>query len=305
MKKFLTTVISVFLILFIWTGCSLAGKMRVAVLDLDASGIQRDTRTGGWWWNAGEISSGVTDMFTTALFKTGKFELIERNQLQKVLDEQGLANSGAVNPQTAAKVGRILGVSAIITGKVTEFGTREFEVGFAGFSGHQTEAKCAIDCRMVNTTTGALMMAETASAGDSQVGISVSEWRNLKIGGVGFDSTLIGKVTRTAVNNLVNKIVGSSSAGIEGKIAAVLTDKIIINLGKNSGFSEGDLMEVFRPGEPILDPDTGEVLEQTETKIAEIKITVIKENSSEAQIISSSDKIKVKDIVRKKPAAKK
>lgn len=280
-----------------------AGKMRVAVLDFDASGITSDSRTGGRWWSQQEIGSGVTDMFTTALFKTGKFELVERNQLEKILAEQGLSQSGAVNPQTAVKMGRVLGVNALITGKVTQFGTREFEVGFGGFGGHQVEAKCAIDCRMVNTTTGAIMLAETAQASDSQVGVSVSSWHNLQIGGTGFDSTLIGQVSRKAISQLVDKI-GLQAGKVEGKVAAILSDKIIINLGKNSGFVEGDVLEVFRRGEPILDPDTGEVLEQNETKIGEIKITAIKTNSSEATVVSSSAEFKIKDLVRPKPVVK-
>ena len=53
---------------------------------------------------------------------TGRFEVVERAQLQKILKEQQLGMTGMINQDTAAKVGELLGVKVIITGSVIQMG---------------------------------------------------------------------------------------------------------------------------------------------------------------------------------------
>lgn len=47
------------------------------------------------------------------------FFLVERTQLQKVLNEQNLSNTGLIDDSQAAKIGQIMGIDAMITGSVT------------------------------------------------------------------------------------------------------------------------------------------------------------------------------------------
>ena len=51
--------------------------------------------------------------------KTDFYQIIERDQLQKVLKEQRLSLSGALNEGSAAEVGRLLGLDVIIMGSVS------------------------------------------------------------------------------------------------------------------------------------------------------------------------------------------
>jgi|GEM_PF-5708274 len=60
----------------------------------------------------------MSEELTTRLFQTGRFRIIERPMLEKVFQEQNLGLSGYIDTATFAKVGRILGVEAIITGTV-------------------------------------------------------------------------------------------------------------------------------------------------------------------------------------------
>ncbi|MGD1842753.1 MAG: CsgG/HfaB family protein [Thermonemataceae bacterium] len=48
-------------------------------------------------------------------------ELVDRENLQAILEEQKLAMSGLLDEQSAAKVGELLGVKAVMTGKVVTF----------------------------------------------------------------------------------------------------------------------------------------------------------------------------------------
>jgi hypothetical protein len=50
---------------------------------------------------------------------------------------------------------------------------------------------------------------------------------------------------------------------------------IYLNVGSEAGVKEGDEFNVVRMGNPIKDPDTGEVLGQNETKVGRVKIDKI------------------------------
>jgi hypothetical protein len=66
-------------------------------------------------------------MLITAMKRSGRFLLVERERLDRVLEEQALGQTGALDPNTRAKVGQVLGAQYIILGTVTEFGFKESE----------------------------------------------------------------------------------------------------------------------------------------------------------------------------------
>src|SRR5512139_2622372 len=56
------------------------------------------------------IGNTATDILITELVKTGKFIVVERDRLDKVMEEQKLGQSGVIDPATAAQVGKVLGL---------------------------------------------------------------------------------------------------------------------------------------------------------------------------------------------------
>ncbi len=68
----------------------------------------------------GQPGSGaaVAEGLEPFLLQAG-YDLIERSQVQKILQEQGFSHTAAVDPGTSARLGKILGVSALILGTVT------------------------------------------------------------------------------------------------------------------------------------------------------------------------------------------
>lgn len=64
----------------------------------------------------------MADMLVTSLVKSGRYRVIERQEIEKIINEQQLGQSGMVTAQSAAKVSQLLGVEIAIIGNVTEFG---------------------------------------------------------------------------------------------------------------------------------------------------------------------------------------
>jgi len=104
------------------------GKSKIAVIEfLDLDG------------NITEFGKFLAEELITKLFLTKKFNVIERNLLNKVMEEHRLKISGLIEPNAAKELGRILGVDAIVTGTITDFGT-----------------SLKINARIISTETGAI-----------------------------------------------------------------------------------------------------------------------------------------------------
>ncbi len=65
----------------------------------------------------------LAEELTTRLYLTGKFEIVERQLLNKILQEHQLSLSGMIDENSAVELGKILGVDAIATGSITDLGS--------------------------------------------------------------------------------------------------------------------------------------------------------------------------------------
>ena len=69
-----------------------------------------------------KVDFAVTELMTQQLFQNSKFKLVERTQLEKIMTEQKLGLSGAIDSETAAKVGKLLGARLAMLGGVSKLG---------------------------------------------------------------------------------------------------------------------------------------------------------------------------------------
>ena len=104
----------------------------------------KDTAVGGATTGYGEA---ISEMITTSFIDTRMFEVIERAQIKKILEEQQFTVSGSVDSDTAIELGRLLGVKYLVIGSVAHLGSI-FE----------------IDVRMIQTDSGKGIIAESATS---------------------------------------------------------------------------------------------------------------------------------------------
>lgn len=228
------------------------------------------------------VGSGIADMLTTALVESKKFTVVERNELDKVLKEQGLGQSGLVTQQSAAQIGKLLGVELLVTGSVSEFGTKKDKVGGAlrqlsGFNiGVSSEtARCVVDIRLVNTSTGEIITAtkaegEKSSKSLDNVGLDGINFRNSS----SWDKTILGQAARLSIEKCVEMIhSGMATIPWQGKIIkANPNGTIYMKPGSAAGVKPGMVFSIYRPGEELIDPDTGLSLGSEEMKIGSIQV---------------------------------
>lgn len=72
--------------------------------------------------NVTDFGRYVSEELITRLFLTKKFEVIERQLLNKVMEEHKLTTTGLIDENSAKQLGKILGVDAIASGSITDLG---------------------------------------------------------------------------------------------------------------------------------------------------------------------------------------
>jgi curli biogenesis system outer membrane secretion channel CsgG len=318
MKRLLGFV--VMLLLMSNAGAFGQAKRRVALMDFEFGTVQH------WWSGNWDIGKGIADMTVTNLVKDGTYSVIERKKLDAILQEQNFSNSDRANPTTAAKIGKVLGVNAIVVGSITQFGLEDKKLGIGGIAGRlggfgggnigtkSGKATVAIDARLIDVTTGEVL-AVAAGKGTSKrsgllLGGAGGGGGGYGVGGIdmgssNFQDTVLGEATRAAVEDLVAQLVGQSSkveatkVSVEGLVADASGGEVVINVGKSAGVSVGMRLSVERVGREIKDPATGKVLRKMTTPIGEIEITQADEGSAVAKVISGTG-FKVGDMVKTK-----
>ncbi|MGQ9778509.1 MAG: CsgG/HfaB family protein [Bacillota bacterium] len=277
----------------------------IAILPFDDGSIQER-----WWTRYNwQLGKGITDMLITELLAQKKFRLVEREMIEKVLQEQNFGAGGRVDASTAAKIGKILGVKYIVIGRVTEF-TVDTKGGVLGGVGLTVStARVALDGRLVDTTTAEILASVRGSGESKQTGLALS-LKNLPFiafGAKNFQESILGKATKAAIADfsakLTEAVFGSTegaAAPLSGKVAAVAGDKIYLNIGANDGVTVGMVFTISRVIEEVKDPDTGAVIDLITEEVCTITINEVKDSSCNGTITAGSGKPQKGDLAVEK-----
>ena len=90
------------------------------------------------------LERGIAGMMISELSQNPAARVVERQEVQRLLDEQNLSAQGRVDPQTAAKVGKLVGARYTVLGTFIDF--------YGDFR---------VDVRLVNTETGEIVKTES------------------------------------------------------------------------------------------------------------------------------------------------
>lgn len=201
-----------------------------------------------------DIEKVATNILTTMLHETGNFIVIPQQDMEAILGQQAIGASGAIDSNTAAEMGKILGLNAILTGSITSY-AELVEGSNTLLSQSKTQvAKVGVDYRIVDTTTGVQLFASHGKG----------EFRKTSGGILGFgsksskDTSLKDGALRDALAKTMNNIQGQLTSDLwSGRIADVKGASVYVNAGKQTGLKKGDILVVQKLGEKILDPETG------------------------------------------------
>src|SRR5271156_731843 len=247
-----------------------------------------------------DVGKGITDLMVQKLVTDGKYRVIERAALDKIIAEQNFNNSDRADPSSASKIGRILGVDTIILGSITKFGRDDSKVGgvaggrsgwtgvLAGAGKKESKAVVAITARLVNTTTGEILASVTGNGESSRSGLFLGGGGGNGSGGGGaafdmsssnFSQTILGEAVNKAVADCATQLDAAAGtlpiikATYSGLVADVSGNTIIVNIGSKVGVRVGDQIDISRAVRTVKDPATGKVLKTVTSKLGTAVVT--------------------------------
>lgn len=215
------------------------------------------------------LGQAASDILVTELVKSGRFIVVERDKIDKIMEEQRFQQQGLVDPQTAVKVGQILGLEAIVVGAVTEFGVRKEGADYLLAQSKQQVAEVNVDIRVIDVQTGQVILA------DSGKGITKSSKATFLGMGTkgGYDETLEGEALRAAIVKFVDNISNQlNKRPWSTTIADAYGDEIYINAGSNSNIEIGLKLSCFSLGKEIRDPKSNLVIGYREEYLGDFEV---------------------------------
>ena len=293
------------LTLTVSSGAWAQNKKLVAVLDFDYGTVR--TAVQAYFGTDQDVGKGISLLLEQKLVQDGKYRVIDRNAMDKILKEQNFSNSDRVDPNSAAKIGRILGVSAIITGSITQFGRDDKHMGtsgggyglgrfgLGGVGKNESKAVVNVTAKLIDINTAEILAVATGSGeskrGGFKLGGGGGDWSGggggqVDMGSSNFSNTILGEAVNASVASLGQQLddkadsLPTVTVVVSGLVADVSGNTLILNVGTKVGVKVGDHLGVFRKGKEIRDPATGKVLKTIETKLGDLTITEADESSA-------------------------
>jgi curli biogenesis system outer membrane secretion channel CsgG len=287
-------------------------KPKVLILAFDYGSVK--PQVSAVYGTDQDIGRGISDLLANQLARDGKYQVVDRNKLQRILQEQNFSASSRMDSMTAARIGKLVGADAIVIGDITQFGSENHagKSGLGGFGAtgiHKSKAIVEVTARVVDVNTGEITASatgrgESTRSGTSLIGggLSNSATRPTDMASSAFGQTILGEAVNGSVKNLAQELDVQAknperSIEITGLVADTSGNQLILNVGTAAGLRTGYKFSVVRTSRVIKDPVTGQVLRKVDEPIGQAVVTSADEHSAVATFIGEKQP-KVGDVVQ-------
>lgn len=166
-----------------------------------------------------EDASMVSDYMLEELLDSERFNIMEREQLQGILNEHHLNLTGLIDPSTAVKIGQLTGVEYLVYGSITGLSSKETEIVYGNFAyggggNKQYVVTANITARIIDLETGRIVLAARGVGSSTSTRTEIGHWAGrrfhpqnghfIRIGAHDISQIQVHNALAKAVDNLVN-----------------------------------------------------------------------------------------------------
>jgi curli biogenesis system outer membrane secretion channel CsgG len=192
------------------------------------------------------LGENITDVLSTELSKTNRFILLERAEVDKILDQVALSQTGLT--EGSLEQIQLMDADFILTGTVTHYAVTTTGSSNLITQSKKQKAEVAADVRIIDVRSGEIILSET--------GRGISEKEFDKVLGMGesggYDESLEMDAFRSAVINLTENIISTlDKSPWACDVVKISDNNIYIDAGKKSNLTLGTILDVFQRGEAI------------------------------------------------------
>lgn len=202
----------------------------------------------------------------------------DSGKTRNLLEQVPRLPSGQLDNLALSKVGRALGLNAVLEESLAEIECVAENRGVWGFRETRMLVQLSIHVKAFDVETGALLFYEVVQG---EVEVSEHEWQNIK-GRKGYNKK-VADLLMTKTTPVISKRICEllSDKQWKGYITSVSGDTYTLTAGNDVGLAKGDVLEVFGAGEPIKG-QAGQFYLVSGPKIGELKVTKLYANRAEA-----------------------
>lgn len=248
-----------------------AAKPTLAVLKIDNASYS-------------EISELMHSKLLIEFQNSGRFLLVERDQLAQILREQGF-QSLAVDPSQAVEIGKLAGAKYTLFNRVSSAACYQNEANaigqvlLKGNLGNAYKGKVTLECRIIDNEKGILLFSTVVNGTKS--GASAAD--------------AINGACIEAAQNAVKAF--DKANPLVARVADFIEDVIYIDAGLDDGLKLGEKLIIMREGRPIeID---GKIVGMTETEIGHAKVTAVHGEYSVCRVTNGAGHVQKGDIVKR------
>lgn len=227
------------------------------------------------------LSTELSDAFAA----TGKFQLVARDELDTILKEQKLVDSGIIDPNdpTAAQSFKIRGVKWLVRTNITDFSDIAEKATFdTGRTAISRTVRLGGTMQVFDSTNGVLF-ASIPIRGELDDRQMLAEYA--KADGTR-DEELYRLVARDfakrGVADILDRVMPAKT------LARPVEGIVSISRGQGTNIAVGEIWDIFALGEKLIDPDTGAVLGSQEIKLGKVRVTEVQQLFSKGQVIEDN-----------------
>lgn len=234
---------------------------------------------------SGDDYPRVKNDLMVKLTNSNRFDVLERHEIDQVLDEKNftaLMGGGEVD----AHLKELIGADYLVLTAVDKFSVTAETKKIAYVDKTQAYAYGVIEAtlRIVDSHSGKLLAADKIRINKKLEAYDPSKPENVY-------SNLLDEFTDLMVSKIMIRLYPI-------KVMAALPDGVVyVNRGLDGGLKTDDVFNVMRPGQELIDPDTGISFGSAETKVGELKIIDVEAARAKATVLSGND-VKKGDILR-------
>jgi hypothetical protein len=234
---------------------------------------------------------GYTAFLVDALVNSRRFDVLEREDLRSVIKEIDFGESDYADLAKVVRIGQMVNADYVVIPEIRYMGLImiEKDVPYVGQQSRRLKGKLSTGIRVVDVKT-----SKIASSSMSDMGATNSLRRAEESPG-------------SPVKDLIDALYGGSAlqeaARITDiaypiKVVAVAEATCVLNRGEGA-IQEGDLLNVYSPGEVMIDPDTKENLGFHEARVGKVKVAKVDPKTCTADILEGAGQIQKSFIARR------
>lgn len=268
-------------------------KTPLAVSDVEVE--QTFCTFGNMRFPAAQVSRQFSDTLTNQLNASGKFNMLDRSYAEAFAKERSLWKSGDTDLQEKAKLGNVQGAEYLLAGRIRRVGISLIErvMPATGQVAAEYEGLFVAEFRLFVAAT-----RQIAYIGQYRLELKTEDVKRLipkwETGEVDFDELkdlLLERGARLIAEDMLEQMYPV-------RVAVAESNMLILDQGAGR-VQPGDIYTISQAGQEIRDPQTQELLGQTETTLAQIEVQQVLPRFSYAAIVEGrTDAVKVGQICR-------